>query len=55
MTDAPAFSERLLPLFAPQTATPVTLSAAQPSYIRDHRQRLRARFLDGGAQAVPDY
>ena len=55
MTDAPAFSERPLPLFAPQTATPVTLSAAQPSYIRDHRKRLRARFLDGGAQAVPDY
>ena len=26
-----------------------------PSYIRDHRQRLRARFLDGGAEALPDY
>jgi DNA repair protein RadC len=26
-----------------------------PSYMRDHRKRLRARFLDGGAQAVPDY
>ena len=30
-------------------------SAPQPSYIRDHRQRLRTRFLEGGAQAVPDY
>ncbi len=26
-----------------------------PSYIRDHRKRLRARFMDGGAQAMPDY
>ena len=55
MTDAPAFSERPLPLFMPQTAVAVTVPAPQPSYIRDHRQRLRARFLDGGAQAVPDY
>lgn len=26
-----------------------------PSYIKDHRKRLRARFMDGGAQALPDY
>lgn len=26
-----------------------------PSYIADHRKRLRARFIDGGAQALPDY
>lgn len=26
-----------------------------PSYIRDHRKRLRERFLNGGAAAVPDY
>ncbi len=26
-----------------------------PSYIKDHRRRLRARFMDGGAAAVPDY
>jgi DNA repair protein RadC len=26
-----------------------------PSYIRDHRARLRARFLSGGADALPDY
>ncbi|MEM8538212.1 MAG: DNA repair protein RadC [Pseudomonadota bacterium] len=26
-----------------------------PSYIRDHRKRLRDRFLDGGARAIPDY
>lgn len=27
----------------------------QPSYIRDHRKRLRDRFMTGGATAVPDY
>ncbi|MDX1781669.1 MAG: DNA repair protein RadC [Thalassovita sp.] len=27
----------------------------QPSYIRGHRQRLRDRFLQGGAAAMPDY
>ncbi|KJZ19367.1 RadC family protein [Loktanella sp. S4079] len=26
-----------------------------PSYMRDHRKRLRDRFLTGGATAVPDY
>lgn len=26
-----------------------------PSYIQDHRQRLRDRFQSGGADAVPDY
>ncbi len=26
-----------------------------PSYMRDHRKRLRDRFLQGGAEAMPDY
>ena len=26
-----------------------------PSYIKDHRKRLRARFIEGGAAAMPDY
>lgn len=30
-------------------------SDKQPSYIRDHRKRLRERFLIGGALAMPDY
>ena len=30
-------------------------SGTQPSYIRDHRKRLRQRFLQGGAAAMPDY
>lgn len=28
---------------------------SQPSYIRDHRKRLRERFIKGGATALPDY
>lgn len=26
-----------------------------PSYIQDHRKRLRSRFMEGGAAAMPDY
>ncbi|MBL4929685.1 RadC family protein [Fuscibacter oryzae] len=26
-----------------------------PSYIADHRKRLRSRFMEGGAAALPDY
>ena len=29
--------------------------ALAPSYLKDHRKRLRRRFMDGGADAVPDY
>jgi len=41
-------------LFADLDDTP-PVSGKQPSYIKDHRKRLRARFLSGGADAVPDY
>lgn len=50
------FGEAALPLFAGDEA-----DAAQPplgklpSYLRDHRKRLRARFRNGGADALPDY
>lgn len=37
---------------APQRALP---TGKLPSYIADHRKRLRARFRDGGADALPDY
>lgn len=30
-------------------------SRTLPSYLKDHRKRLRQRFLEGGADAVPDY
>jgi DNA repair protein RadC len=32
-----------------------TAPSKQPSYIRDHRKRLRDRFMGGGAAALPDY
>lgn len=34
---------------------PAAKQAAQPSYIADHRARLRDRFMQGGAAAMPDY
>jgi DNA repair protein RadC len=55
-----AFHEGPLPLFSPAgdedeatLATPVP--GRLPSYIADHRQRLRNRFMEGGAAAMPDY
>ncbi|QIE46108.1 JAB domain-containing protein [Pseudohalocynthiibacter aestuariivivens] len=51
------FAESPLPLFGGdevvQTCKPAV--SKQPSYIRDHRARLRERFRLGGAQAIPDY
>ena len=39
-----------------EAAVPAPLGQGRlPSYIKDHRQRLRGRFLAGGAQALPDY
>ena len=53
------FHESLLPLFTPagdeDEATSAALPGKLPSYIADHRKRLRARFMDGGATAMPDY
>lgn len=44
-------------LFDLDEATPEPIRKGQrlPSYIADHRKRLRARFREGGAQALPDY
>ena len=30
-------------------------SGPQPPYIRNHRKRLRLRFLEAGGAAMPDY
>ncbi|TMM52647.1 RadC family protein [Sulfitobacter sabulilitoris] len=50
-----AFADPTLP-FLLDEAEPVALpSGKPPSYIADHRQRLRARFMAGGAAAMPDY
>ena len=47
------FSDLNLPLFdSDEVAQP---AAQAPSYLRDHRKRLRDRFLQGGADALPDY
>jgi DNA repair protein RadC len=39
----------------PDEAQAVPVGDRLPSYIKDHRARLRERFLDGGAAAMPDY
>lgn len=53
------FSDATLPLFLPDGESdeaPVQpLTGRLPSYIADHRKRLRSRFMEGGAQAMPDY
>jgi DNA repair protein RadC len=56
MTKARAFHEAPLPFLDVDEAVPVRLTSGRlPSYIADHRKRLRARFMSGGAQAMPDY
>ncbi|WP_428513850.1 RadC family protein [Roseovarius sp.] len=56
MSDSRAFKEMPASLFD-SDEVPVAESAPgrQPSYIRDHRKRLRDRFMSGGAAALPDY
>lgn len=51
-----SFDEAMLP-FLDGDSTPVTARpmGKVPSYIADHRQRLRDRFMQGGAAALPDY
>lgn len=66
MTDASLFSEapqanfidndevQVIEPFAPPLI-PKGKQAKPPSYLADHRKRLRHRFLTGGAAAMPDY
>jgi DNA repair protein RadC len=55
MSQSNAFHESPMPLFAEMDEV-VPLGAGKvPSYLADHRKRLRARFMDGGAAAMPDY
>ena len=50
------FSETPLPLFGVDATAPVSAKAGRlPSYLADHRKRLRSRFMAGGPDAVPDY
>ncbi|MEM6480259.1 MAG: DNA repair protein RadC [Pseudomonadota bacterium] len=58
MTGRNSFSEMSLPLFDSDEALTFSVPQSetrQPSYIRYHRKRLRDRFLNGGADALPDY
>ncbi len=56
MTHRPTFQEAPLPLFSTDEAPVHALPTGRlPSYIRDHRARLRERFMTGGADAMPDY
>ena len=59
MTRTPAFAESALPLFAPgdgdEAVGARALPERLPSYIADHRKRLRTRFTEGGAAAMPEY
>ncbi|ADO43779.1 RadC family protein [Ketogulonicigenium vulgare] len=52
------FQDSFLPFDAgrdtDETAAPAEVGKL-PSYIRDHRTRLRSRFMAGGADALPDY
>jgi len=56
---AKGFSDASLPLFLPEgdedEAASAVLPTKLPSYIADHRKRLRARFMEGGPTAMPDY
>ncbi len=53
------FHDSPLPLFAPSgdedEAIALVMPGRLPSYIADHRKRLRDRFIEGGALAMPDY
>ena len=52
------FSESQVSLFHRDEAEPKPIRKTNgqlPSYIKDHRARLRERFMVGGADALPDY
>lgn len=56
MTPTRALHEAPLPLLQGDEAPADAMTPGRlPSYIRDHRQRLRTRFMEGGAAAMPDY
>lgn len=56
MPKTAAFAEALLPFDEADVSTATIRTGARlPSYISDHRKRLRERFMAGGAAALPDY
>lgn len=48
-------ADQPLPFLFDEAPAAAPVAGKQPSYIADHRQRLRARFMAGGAAAMPDY
>ena len=50
-----SLAEPVFPFLHDEAVETVPVSGKQPSYIADHRQRLRARLMQGGAGAMPDY
>lgn len=56
MTRSPdSFDESPLPFLLDEAEPVHTSTGKTPSYLADHRKRLRTRFMSGGADAVPDY
>lgn len=56
MSKPHAFHEAPLPLFAMgDEDEAIAPPGKAPSYLADHRKRLRTRFMEGGATAMPDY
>ncbi|MCV2863362.1 RadC family protein [Albidovulum sediminicola] len=55
MNDPRAFREAASLFDADEAPEHVLGPGRVPSYVRDHRKRLRERFLQGGATAMPDY
>lgn len=55
MSGPGSFDEPSLPLFEGQELIFTGSQGKLPSYIKDHRKRLRERFVTGGAAAMPDY
>lgn len=49
------FADQPLPFLLDEASEADPITGKQPSYIKDHRQRLRARFMAGGPAAMPDY
>jgi DNA repair protein RadC len=56
MSKTPDMFAEAAALFDADEAPPTPLPSGRlPSYIADHRKRLRERFMQGGAQALPEY
>lgn len=55
MSSKGAFHEATLPLFNDEAPPSPVPAGRLPSYLSDHRKRLRDRFHTGGPAAMPDY